>query len=39
MEIRVEPFRRLTPGQRRDLADETARVARTYEAEAELVVV
>ena len=39
MEIRVEPFRRLTPGRRGELADEAARVARTYEAQAELVVV
>ena len=37
MEIRVEPFRGLTAAQRRELAGEAARVARTYGAEATLV--
>ena len=37
MEIEVEPFGRLTSGQRRELADDAARVARTYGAEATLV--
>jgi winged helix DNA-binding protein len=39
MEIRVEPFRPLTTRQRRELGEDAARVARTYGAEAELVVV
>ena len=37
MEISVEPFGRLTDEQRRELADDAARVARTYGAEATLV--
>jgi hypothetical protein len=37
MEIDVEPFRRLSTGQRRELADDAARVARTYGAEPALV--
>jgi len=37
MEIDVEPFRRLTRAQRAALADDAARVAKTYGAEAELV--
>ena len=37
MEIRVEPFGRLTGEQRRALADDAARVARTYGAEPALV--
>jgi hypothetical protein len=36
MEIRVESFRRLTVAQRRELADDAARVAATFGAEAEL---
>ncbi|MEP6811654.1 MAG: winged helix DNA-binding domain-containing protein [Actinomycetota bacterium] len=36
MEIEVEPFGRLMSGQRRELEDEAARVARTYGAEATL---
>ena len=36
MEIEVEPFARLTSEQRRELADDAARVARTYGAEATL---
>jgi hypothetical protein len=36
MEIEVEPFARLTSGQRRELADDAARVACTYGAEATL---
>jgi winged helix DNA-binding protein len=39
MEIRVEPFGRLTARQRRELDDDAARVAHTYGADAELVVV
>jgi hypothetical protein len=38
MEIRVEPFAALRPPQRRGLAAEAVRVARTYGAEAELLV-
>jgi Winged helix DNA-binding domain len=38
VEIRVEPFRRLTQAQQRELADDAARVARTHGAEAELIV-
>jgi winged helix DNA-binding protein len=38
VEIRVEPFGRLTAAQRRELADDAARVARTHGAEAELIV-
>jgi hypothetical protein len=37
MEIGVEPFRRLSRGERVALAEEAARVARTYGADAELV--
>jgi hypothetical protein len=37
MEIEVEPFGRLTGGQRRELADDATRVARTYGAEATLI--
>jgi hypothetical protein len=37
MEIAVEPFRRLSRAERSALADDAARVARTYGAEAELV--
>ena len=37
MEIHVEPFGRLTGEQRRALADDAARVARTFGAEATLV--
>ncbi len=37
MEIHVEPFGRLTGEQRRELADDAARVARTYGAEPTLV--
>ena len=36
MEVTVEPFARLTSGERRELADDAARVARTYGAEATL---
>jgi hypothetical protein len=36
LEIRVEPFRKLTRQERRDLADDATRVAVTYAAEADL---